>query len=212
MPPDEWNTTPNTGNASESPEENDTRQRILAAAGSVFTKNGYSRATTKKIAKAAGISEVTLFRHFESKENLLKETMEAYGAPFIVRTIDSRLTGDYRKDMLMMGNVFVRTMMEKADTIRFVIGEAGHFPHISKLFSRMPAQMWRMLAQYLQKQMDAGVVRKLHPEAAAQTFFGSIFVYCMCIQTFDLQPQPEISAQEAMEQVVDIFVEGTIAR
>ena len=50
-------------------------QRILEAALKVFASEGYTGATTRKIAEEANVAEVTLFRKFKSKENLLKEVL-----------------------------------------------------------------------------------------------------------------------------------------
>jgi TetR/AcrR family transcriptional regulator len=49
--------------------------RILEAALKVFASEGYTGATTRKIAEEANVAEVTLFRKFKSKENLLKEVL-----------------------------------------------------------------------------------------------------------------------------------------
>ena len=51
----------------------DTRQRSLRAATEIMGERGYARATTKAIAEAARVNEVTLFCHFGSKRNLLFE-------------------------------------------------------------------------------------------------------------------------------------------
>jgi AcrR family transcriptional regulator len=205
MPPDIMEYT----NAAES-QQDDTRQKIIDAAADVFTKNGYSRTTTRSIAKAAGVSEVTLFRHFETKENLMSEAMETYGSPFLVRTIEKRLTGDYRQDMLMMGRFFMKMLQERSGAICFAISESRHFPGMRKLFSKMPEQLWDMLARYLQKKIDEGVVRKLNPGAAAQSFFGMYFAYAVSREAFGLGPKPEISELDAADQIADIFVNGTV--
>ena len=63
-----------------SPSE-DTRQRILEAAAQVFAEKGYARATTRVLAAAAGVNEVTLFRHFGSKQNLFAAVIEQFGGP-----------------------------------------------------------------------------------------------------------------------------------
>lgn len=49
------------------------KQAILAAAAPVFARLGRAGATTKDIAKAAGISEGLLYRHFPGKEALYAE-------------------------------------------------------------------------------------------------------------------------------------------
>lgn len=48
----------------------ETQQVILGAAKKLFITNGYKGTTTVQIAKEAGISEMTLFRHFTSKEEI----------------------------------------------------------------------------------------------------------------------------------------------
>ncbi|BEH01834.1 hypothetical protein brsh051_11150 [Brooklawnia propionicigenes] len=48
-----------------------TRQRLAEAALALFETQGYEETTTAQIAAAAGVSEMTLFRHFRSKDRLL---------------------------------------------------------------------------------------------------------------------------------------------
>jgi AcrR family transcriptional regulator len=47
-----------------------TREKILAAAAGIMTEQGYARATTKEIARVAGYSEATLYKHFRDKTEL----------------------------------------------------------------------------------------------------------------------------------------------
>src|SRR6185437_17057975 len=46
----------------------DIRERLLGAAAQVYAEAGYRGATTRRIAHEAGVSEITLFRQFGSKE------------------------------------------------------------------------------------------------------------------------------------------------
>ncbi len=48
----------------------DTSQKIIEASIKVFTEHGYLGSTTKEIALTASVSEMTLFRKFQSKQNL----------------------------------------------------------------------------------------------------------------------------------------------
>ena len=52
------------------------RLQILKAAVRLFSKNGFRGTTTKKIAKAAGISEAMVFRHFANKEELYSAILD----------------------------------------------------------------------------------------------------------------------------------------
>lgn len=75
----------------------DRKKQIVDVAAHVFAGENYDRATTAKIAEAAGVSEATIYLHFNSKKELfievLKEcrtlavglvenTMEEYEDPF----------------------------------------------------------------------------------------------------------------------------------
>jgi AcrR family transcriptional regulator len=54
------------------------RQKLLDAAMRVFAESGFRGATTRRIAEAAGVNEVTLFRHFKSKTALINEAAQLH--------------------------------------------------------------------------------------------------------------------------------------
>ena len=47
------------------------REQILKAATTVFAEKGFRRATTREVARAAGVSEGTIYNYFEDKDALL---------------------------------------------------------------------------------------------------------------------------------------------
>jgi AcrR family transcriptional regulator len=51
----------------------DRKQAIVMAALPLFARQGYAETTTKELAKAAGVSEPLLYKHFPSKEALYLE-------------------------------------------------------------------------------------------------------------------------------------------
>ena len=53
----------------------ESRCRILDAAARVYAEFGFRGATTRRIAQAANVNEVTLFRAFGSKEALIEEAL-----------------------------------------------------------------------------------------------------------------------------------------
>ena len=56
------------------------RDTLHQAAMELFTKNGFDKTTVEEIAEAAGVSRRSFFRYFESKADLLAESVVNYGA------------------------------------------------------------------------------------------------------------------------------------
>lgn len=55
-----------------------TRERILAAALSVFAEEGFSHATVRAIASRAGITDAAIYYHFATKEDLFEELVQTH--------------------------------------------------------------------------------------------------------------------------------------
>ena len=66
----------------------DRRAQIIDSAMKVFVRKGYNGATTADIADEAGISEVTLFRHFDSKRELFMAGIE----PILITSLEDSIT------------------------------------------------------------------------------------------------------------------------
>ena len=71
----------------------DRKQRILAAAQGLLTRNGWRNTTLAQIAKEAGVSAAGLLHHFESKEQLLHAVVDA-------RDLDDDRHADRSGDLL----------------------------------------------------------------------------------------------------------------
>jgi AcrR family transcriptional regulator len=54
--------------------------KILQAAGKLFARQGYYGTSTREIARLADVSENTLFRHFDNKEELFWSSLRSYSA------------------------------------------------------------------------------------------------------------------------------------
>jgi AcrR family transcriptional regulator len=176
----------------------------------VFSEQGYARATTRALAAAAGINEVTLFRHFGSKKNLFAAIIDEYAARSLTGVFEAELTGDYRQDLLMMGHHFMAALIERRDAMRLMLCEAAHFPEVGEVLAQNPRQLRKALARYLQGQMEGGRVRPGHAEAMAQAFWGMFFAYAVSLGWLAEPVSPELSMEALIEQFVDIFVQGTM--
>ncbi len=193
------------------PRREDTRRRILEAAMRLFSEQGYARTTTRALAQAAGITEMTLFRYFASKEKLFEATIEMYGGKAVAGEMQAQLTGRYGEDLLILGNLMMNILKQRGDAMRLMICESSHFPAMAGALAQNPRILRQMLAGYLQQQMDAGQVRSLNVDAAAHIFWGMLLAYRLSV---DLLAEPGVggaSEEEVVAHFVDIFIHGTAA-
>ena len=59
------------------------REQLLSVAAAIFAERGYSGATTAELAKAAGVTEPIIYRHFNSKRDLFVALIDQTGAETI---------------------------------------------------------------------------------------------------------------------------------
>jgi AcrR family transcriptional regulator len=62
------------------PKRSTRADKILQAAGQLFARQGFYATSTREIARLAEVSENTLFRHFDHKEELFWASLSSYSA------------------------------------------------------------------------------------------------------------------------------------
>ncbi len=191
--------------------EDETKQRIIQGTAQVFAQKGYEGATTRAIAQAAGVNEVTLFRHFGNKKNLFL-AMISQRSPLrsVKEVLENQLTGDYRQDLLTIGNQYMTTMLEQRKEILMSLCAAEQLPEMQEVIAQMPAQQRQVLGEYLQQQMISGSVREMNSQMAAQAFFGMLFAFAISQSLLEGTPAAQVPPKVVVEQFVDIFVRGTM--
>jgi len=111
------------------PARSSARQRILETARELFSRQGITQTTTRQIAEAAGVHEVTLFRHFGSKQGLLLAVFADLG----VFTGTTTLALDLKQgsvtyaDLLQYVSRCFKALVTNPELVRSVVGEAGQY-------------------------------------------------------------------------------------
>ena len=137
-----------------------TRQRLLDAARAEFGEKGIEAATTRGIAERADCNEVTLFRHFESKQKLLAAVVQETSAEFL-RWCEctGELSGDPREDLGRFARVYNDSLERCEGMMRALIGEGRRRPTLCKeLIGDVLEPFHRSIANYLDGGKKAGLV------------------------------------------------------
>src|SRR2546429_2678591 len=138
----------------------ETRQKILEATEKLIQMKGLIRVTTKEIARETGLSEGALYRHFESKEDVLFTSIARY-LPSFLGTVATHQAGTgivsenleaialstmqfYRKLIPMAASFFADTELleQYQDALRQIPGG--------------PEEPFEVVAAYIQEEQALG--------------------------------------------------------
>jgi AcrR family transcriptional regulator len=184
-----------------------TRERLLGAARSVFAGKGYQAATTREIAARAGVAELTLFRHFTSKQGLFEALLEQVQPLHALEELMVR-PGERPpvEELTAIGRRLVEFAAQNGELMRLLLWEARAQPELAARAAQFLPRVRAWLARYLE---DAAALHgwpARHWYTCAQAYLGMIFSYAM---TCMLLPDPRLAPpEEAVPLFVRIFVAG----
>jgi AcrR family transcriptional regulator len=160
----------------------ETRERIVEAAERVLRERGLARSTTKVIARAAGYSEGTLYKHFESKEDLFLAVLAERLPSFVVlvEELPARVgQGTVRETLEEVANNALAYYGEIVPMAASIFSEPGLLARHREGLRKRGAGPWmanEALAAYLDAEERLGRVREdADPEAAAAMLLGACY-------------------------------------
>ena len=151
------------------------RDEILAAAAHVFAQHGFRGSTTRRIADTAGVNEITLFRQFGSKEELIRQAMH-YCSQFVGFAPLPDVAVDPEKELTAWSESFISYLRLQSSMIRKTMSEIEERPEMSEMASSVPRQASADLCRYLTALKRQGfTTEKFDAKTAAAMLMGSIF-------------------------------------
>jgi AcrR family transcriptional regulator len=188
-----------------------TRERILKASLGIFSERGYLGTTTKEIAMEADVAEVTLFRHFLSKERLFGEVVKTYSfLPTLKGLLPELRDMDYREALSEIARRFLERLSERKALIRIMHAEAHRYPEkVKEIYHHFIDETFKTLASYFKGMQERGAIRDFDPEIGARAFLGMFFSYFNSREMLTNKKTKTMNG-EVIEGFVDIFIKGTM--
>lgn len=157
------------------------RAAILAGARRLFLDGGFERTSMDAVAAATGVSKMTLYRHFRSKEALFAgvvgEMCDSIADPELARAM-AKLP--LRAALETFGRRSLEWIFapEALGLHRIVIAESRRFPELGRMFyDRGPATNVATLAAYLERQAGNPLLRNPDAKQAAAEFMALLRGY-----------------------------------
>lgn len=154
-----------------------TREKILAAALDLFSDKGFKATSTKSIADAAQVNEVTLFRSFKTKRLLYIEvfyhfaiTPESINKPVFFKSQFFEQLHSFCLDI-------TRLFLRNTKIIRMSIKDMERFPEITEELHTQPKILISMLSSFLseaQKVFQLSSTPELLSETIIKALMGSV--------------------------------------
>jgi AcrR family transcriptional regulator len=187
------------------------RQQIIDGALEAFAAKGFDSASNKDIAEAAKIGSPGLIYHyFKDKVDLLHQVilhrMALIGVMDLAEGMMDLPPEQALPDLAekLLGALHQWPTLAIA---RVVFAESMRNKRVAHMVSEVgPGRGLRIIATYLERQMDAGRLRRMNPHIAARMLVGPIIAYALTNYIFE---QPEIQSvppDEMARQTIEGFL------
>ncbi|MBP9989001.1 MAG: TetR/AcrR family transcriptional regulator [Ruminococcus sp.] len=193
----------------------DTKSRILESALELFSKNGYAGTNIRELSASQGLGKSSLYRHFESKEevwNSILDEMEAYydekfgsskNPPAIPQTAE-----EFKKIVLQM---FSFTIHDKKIVMcrKILLTEQFRDENVCRLATKhFNFALENIFSEYFEEMMKNGLLKKGNSEMLAFAFTAPI---TSLVHLCDREPEMEAYAVTKAEKFVDYFINENFA-
>jgi len=189
-------------------------EEIIAAAETVFARDGLARARMEEIARQASVSKGTIYLYFSGKDDLFRTMVRSRMEKALEGLSTSTGTDGPAGPRLRR---FTRALWEHlrrplfVDMYRLVLGELHQFPELAAFYSREVAGRIRAsTARILKDGMDDGSFVPADPDVAARMVVGLLIQHAVWRGRQELFPRLAGETDEEMLGHIQDFIEAAL--
>lgn len=165
-------------------------EKIYQAVMQVVSERGYTGATTKQMADAADISEVTLFRKYSSKAQLVKEAISSIiGQTNLVSAV--QYTGDINADLTRIVEAYQDLVVKHGDFITSLFSELSRHPELVDSIDES-INIFLTMGELITRYQEEGKLQKGHPLHILAILLGPIMYTAMMRKAIRKPPLPPL--------------------
>ena len=190
-------------------EKENTEEKIIKATFDILQREGLAKTTTKKIAEEAGVNEVTIFRKFENKNNLLIATKDFYMKKF---TDKLEITFDFSEDDEMedyLQRSFQGILDFTADDVNIIkvaLAEVKDSPERKLLIAQITEPVLNKLEKFFEMQIEKGEIREVNTKALALIYYSIMIESVILLQIYG--SNSDLKEKYQNEAFIDILYNG----
>ena len=189
-----------------------TKAKILDTALKLFSERGYLGTTTREIAKEARVAEVTLFRHFYSKEKLFEDIINTYSfLPALKELMPEIIKMPYEDAITLIAKRFLETLALRKDMIQIMHSEMRRYPEkIHQIYHSLIDEVVRTLALYFSEMQEKDILKDFDVEFGAMALLGMFFSHFNAEEFLMCKKYITTDTDKTIKEFVKIFARGTL--
>lgn len=191
------------------------RLQILRVAMRLFSQHGFRGTTTKEIAKAAGVSEAMVFRHFATKKELYSAILDHKACLHDALDPLQRVADAVaRKDDRAVFEGIALDALNQHDCDpefqRLLLHSALEQHELAHMFwEKFVLRVYRSLRAYIRQRQREGAIVEVEPLVIVRAFVGMIIHHSLNNNLWDRKRQLlKISNQAAARAFTNILLQG----
>ena len=189
------------------------RQSIIKGATKLFLKHGFNTVSMDKIAQSAPVSKATLYKYFDSKNDLLAAVIDELCGSLWQTMEDVPVDSEnVEHNLKKIASAFVNLIFsnEGLAIYRLIVAECYDFPELGKLvYETGPKSALSQLEQYLNTINQRDQLNIIDLTFAADSFFSLLKgdLHFQCLLGIKKPPSNE-EKKVLINQVVAIYMQG----
>ena len=160
------------------------REQILETAVNLFSQRGFKGTTTKEIARAAGVSEAMVFRHFENKDALYEAILDTKGCQDGVRRFPWEENETLKKaiaekdDTGVFYNIALDALNKHQKDVAFMrllfYSALEEHELAGRFFHEFIERVYQFIGGYIAERQQDGAFRDVNPRIAVRSLLGML--------------------------------------
>lgn len=192
------------------PSSQERQAGLIAAAASLFAAKGFNGTTTREIARAAGVSEALVFKHFPTKRALYAAILaEKVSVDELLGAVEeSARKRDDRRVFMLIAGFRIRPGVDPT-LLRLLLFSALEGHELSDIFfAKHHKVFYDHLATYIQLRIKEGAFRDVDPLLAARAFIGIVVHHRLLHEIFGVSMHR--THDETVATYVELFLNGLV--
>lgn len=186
------------------------RAQIVAVARGLFAEQGYQATTTRQLARAANVSDALMYRHFESKEDVLRGVVDEGLAGFAAMREAANAARDrpLAERLRTLGRAFLDVLTAQQDLLVLFVSEHQLLADDARLVTFIDLAA-RGLGAELAERAAAGEVREdLDGYLFARSFMGSLVAFVLLQRALGMDAVHAVEPDAYLAELVEVHVRG----